>query len=63
MKQNNRVVFIAETITDLGKAAVVVSLAGYFFEKLPMFWRITATVSSILFMLLGIIIYPEGAER
>ena len=62
-KKDKRIVFIAETITDIGKAIFAVGLASYFFEKLPLFWRFTAIFSSALIIIGGIIIYPKEGGR
>ena len=61
MKQftEKKIEFIAKTITDLGKAIFVVGMAGYFFEKLPVMFRVSIGVLSVLFIFAGIIIYPE----
>lgn len=56
--------FIAKTITDVGKAVFVVALVSSFFEKFLWFWRIGITFSSIVFILVGIFIYPaEGGNE
>ncbi len=56
-----KIEFIAKTITDLGKAIVVVGLASYFFEKFPFVWRITVSILSVVLIFAGIFIYPERA--
>ena len=63
MKEDRKITFIAETITDIGKVIFAVGLASYFFEKLPIFWRITGIILSLIFIFFGVIIYPEGGDK
>ena len=61
--QGRRVEFIAKTLTDLGKAILVVGLASYFFEKFSPLWRVVFTISSVVLIVIGILLYPaEGGE-
>ncbi len=53
-----KIEFIAKTVTDLGKAIFVVGLASYFFKEFPFFWRFAITILSIIFIFSGVIIYP-----
>lgn len=60
----DRVEFIAKTITDLGKAIFVVGLASYFFKEFPFLWRVTISILSIVFIVTGILIFPQkGGEE
>ena len=61
--QERKIEFIAKTTTDLGKAIFVVGLASYFFEKFPFIWRMLISIISILFIFVGIVIYPERGEE
>ena len=54
-----KIEFIAKTITDLGKAIFVVGLASYFFEKFPFLSRIAIPIISVIFIVIGILIFPE----
>lgn len=54
--------FIAKNVTDLGKGIFVVGLAGYFFEKFPFSLRIALGILSIVLIITGIIIFPDGGE-
>ena len=60
---NKKIAFIARTVTDIGKAIFAVALASYFFEKFPLLWRVSVSVSSIIFIFVGILMFPEeGGE-
>ena len=61
--KEGKIEFIAKTITDLGKAIFVVGLASQFFEKFRFGWRFTISVMSIVLMVAGIVLYPEGGEE
>jgi len=58
-----KIEFIAKTITDLGKAVVVVGLASYFFEKFPFVWRIAISIFSVVLIFTGILMFPEKGEE
>ena len=62
MREIDKIKFISGTITDLGKAIFVLGFASYFFEKFPVVWRIVISCSSILFIFMGILIYPERGK-
>ena len=61
-KPTRKLEFIAKTVTDLGKGIAVVGVASYFFEKLPLPWRILVGTLSILLICAGIMLYPETGE-
>lgn len=51
--------FIAKTVTDLGKGLVIVGVASYFFEKLPVVWRLAIGILSFALICVGVTLYPE----
>ena len=58
-KPTRKLEFIAKTVADLGKGIAVVGVASYFFEKLPLLWRISIGTTSVLLIFIGIMLYPE----
>ncbi|MBI3305351.1 hypothetical protein HYZ80_03475 [Candidatus Parcubacteria bacterium] len=58
-----KIAFIAKTITDLGKAIFVAGLVSQFFEKFPWGWRMTISIMSLVLLVGGIVLYPEGSEE
>lgn len=62
MRPQRKIEFIAKTVTDLGKAVLVVGLASAFFEKFPMAWRVAISLISIVFIFVGVFLYPEDGD-
>lgn len=62
-RKTDKIEFIAKTITDLGKAILVVGFASSFFEKFPMTLRIMVALLSIGFIFGGIFLYPSQGGR
>ena len=59
MRSPQKLGFIAKTVTDLGKAVFVAGLVSAFFEQFPLAWRIVISVLSVVFIVAGVILYPE----
>ncbi len=54
----HKVEFIARTVTDIGKAVVIASIIGNLFKELP-FWLACVIIGiGVLFIVVGITIYP-----
>jgi membrane protein YdbS with pleckstrin-like domain len=50
--------FIAKQIADLGKAALTVGVASYFFKGFPTFMRVGITFVSVVLLIGSFFIYP-----
>ena len=57
--ETSRREYIARQIGDLGKAILTVGLASYFFEKFPLTVRISLTLISFAFLIIGVFIQPR----
>ena len=50
--------YIARQIGDLGKNILTVALASYFFEKFPLWVRVSLAIIAIAFLVFGVFIQP-----
>ncbi|OGW85673.1 MAG: hypothetical protein A3C35_01180 [Omnitrophica bacterium RIFCSPHIGHO2_02_FULL_46_11] len=49
--------FIARNVADMGKAVLTVGFASYFFEKLPIYYRISFPLMGVLLVIVAIFIH------
>ena len=53
---------ISRFLLDLDKAIFAVGLASYFFERFPQWMRIALMCLFWVFMIVGILLQPEGKD-
>lgn len=54
--------FVARNIADVGKAVLAVTLASYFFERLPLWLRWTLPILGFVFLISSVWIHPKQKE-
>ena len=54
--------FIAKIIADLGKAILTVGFASYFFEKLPILFRVGFVMLGVIFLVASVMLYTWKGE-